>query len=239
MASDFDNYHEWRQSVFPVSLNEREYELFANYFKKNYLKHMPKKKNAKILEIACGMGHFLYFLKKNGYKNIEAIDLDPTHVNQCKALGFNMVVVADMYDYINQLEDSSYDLIVMNDLVEHIPRKDIISFLSTLRMKLRDNGAVIVKTMNCNNIYGISGYFADFTHVMGYTPERMKHVSMLASFSKCKVFNLFVFPDIKYIDVLIKCFWKVVFVFKRMCFFVNAKRNNDVFSKNLLAILYK
>jgi 2-polyprenyl-3-methyl-5-hydroxy-6-metoxy-1,4-benzoquinol methylase len=239
MASDFDNYHKWMKKVFPFRLNEKEYELFANYFKKNYLTHMPKEKDAKILEIACGMGHFLYFLKKNGYKNLEAIDLDPTNVKQCKTIGFNMVIESDMYDYINQLEDSSYDLIVMNDLIEHIPRKDIISFLNTLRMKLRDNGVVIVKTMNCNNIYGISGYFADFTHVMGYTPERMKHVSMLASFSKCNVYNLFVLPNMKYIDAFIKCFWKVIFNFKRMCFLLNAKMSDGVFSKNLLAILYK
>ena len=39
MASDFDNYHKWMKKVFPFRLNEKEYELFANYFKKNYFQN--------------------------------------------------------------------------------------------------------------------------------------------------------------------------------------------------------
>ncbi len=239
MNKDFYNYHAWMKKVFPFRLDEREYDLFSCYFENNYLKHMPAHKESKILEIACGMGQFLFFLKKNGYNNVDAIDLDQSNVDQCKSLGFDRVIEADMYNYVIGLDDSAYDMIVMNDLIEHIPREDIVSFLCEIRKKLKDSGIVMVKTINCNNIYGISGFFADFTHVVGYTPERIKHVSMLSSFSHCKVFNLFISPNVRCLYFLVKFFWWPIYKWKQFLFFLNAKKTDSVFSKNLLAVLYK
>lgn len=49
------------------AMHEREggeFETYDRYYKKNYLKHLPERKELKILDIGCGMGHFLYFLEK-------------------------------------------------------------------------------------------------------------------------------------------------------------------------------
>lgn len=57
-----------------------EFETYYKYFKKNYLKHLPESKESKILDIGCGMGHFLYFLEKEGYKNYLGIDISKENI---------------------------------------------------------------------------------------------------------------------------------------------------------------
>lgn len=62
-----------------------EFKRHEKYFKKNYLKFMPENKEAKILELGCGMGHFFYFCKNAGYKNYEGIDASIENIEFIKS----------------------------------------------------------------------------------------------------------------------------------------------------------
>ena len=43
---------------------DSEFKTYYAYFKKNYLKHMPEDKNARILDVGCGDGNFSVLLKE-------------------------------------------------------------------------------------------------------------------------------------------------------------------------------
>jgi len=236
VEKDYDKYYEWMNNSFKL---QKKYDLFANYYKKNYLKRIPGNKNIKILDIGCGMGQFLYFLKKAGYKNIEGFDLDKENVEQCHKMGFENVVQADMYEYLSKTKNNYYDLIVMNDIIEHVPREKTIALLENIRTKLKKGGRFMVKTVNCNNVYGLSSYFSDFTHVTGYNSEKMRHVAMLSGFRRTLVYNLYVLPNIPLIDGFFKFLFFLTYKIKRLFFYMNGRVSDNVFSKNLLAVLRK
>ena len=56
-------------------LTEKQYEKAACEFKRFYDGVMPQDKGAVILDIGCGAGHFLYYLKKEGFENFLGIDI--------------------------------------------------------------------------------------------------------------------------------------------------------------------
>lgn len=55
--------------------SEGMYNLFSKISKKRFKDILPDDKEAKIIDIACGAGHFLYFLQSQGYANASGIDL--------------------------------------------------------------------------------------------------------------------------------------------------------------------
>src|SRR4051812_37311495 len=66
------------------SVNADDLESFARHYRRVYAPLLPADKNAKILDIGCGLGHFLYFLKSEGYVNHWGIDLGSEQIHQCR-----------------------------------------------------------------------------------------------------------------------------------------------------------
>lgn len=238
-TNKFLNYNSWMKESFNVRLDKREYEMFSNYFNKNYSKLLPVNKDVEILEIAPGMGQFLYFLNKKGYKNISAVDLDSNNIKQCHSMGFEFAQVGDLYDYIPSLKDNSIDCVVMNDIIEHIPSDWALEVLRLLHSKLKNGGSILIKTVNCNNVYGLSSYFSDYTHVNGFTSEKIRHAAMLSGFKEVQVKNLYLYPNIIFLDTLFKIFFAITYKWKSFFFLFNGRKSDNVFSKNLLAKIVK
>lgn len=233
---DYKNYNKWMTNSFYL---QKRYDLFYKYFNKNYFKFLPRNKDASILEVACGMGQFLYFLRKKGYTKIHAFDLDSVNVHQCHKLGFKFVEQGNLYKKLNQFKDEMFDVIIMNDIIEHIPREKTLEVLETIKKKLKPEGILIIKTVNCNNVYGISSYFSDFTHLVGYTSEKIRHVGMLSGFKNITVYNLYLCSGFELIDFFFKILFIFSYKFKRIFFILNGRLSDNVFSKNILAILKK
>ena len=106
---------------------KKQYDAIAFSYETNYGKLLPLDKNVKILDIGCGMGHFLYYLKTRGYKNFSGIDIGEKQVDFCKKHFTNHVEVANVMNYLKDLEEE-YDVIVMNDLIEHIVKDEVITY---------------------------------------------------------------------------------------------------------------
>jgi 2-polyprenyl-3-methyl-5-hydroxy-6-metoxy-1,4-benzoquinol methylase len=86
----YDSYGlHWKQFH---SLKPEEYELYSKTANKKLRRFLPHDKSAKILDVACGSGHFLYFLKKEGYTNIHGIDLSDDQLEVARRTGLTEVV---------------------------------------------------------------------------------------------------------------------------------------------------
>lgn len=171
VESAYDNYISTHFGLIHPDADE-EFELYRKYFRKNYLRHMPIDKKANILDIGCGMGHYLYFLEKEGYTNYSGIDISPENVKFCEEHKFH----AELQDAVKFLQhgDKQYDVIVMNDVLEHFPKDGIIRLLGLINKNLAPQGKVIVKVPNAANpLLGGSSRYYDFTHEVGFTEESL------------------------------------------------------------------
>ena len=64
-------------------------------FRKLFTPHLPVKKDARILDLGCGYGEFLYFLQREGYESAAGVDVDPKHVEIGRSLGARNLACGD------------------------------------------------------------------------------------------------------------------------------------------------
>lgn len=176
----FDGYFD---SIFKDSniLTPEQYELAAQNFNHNFARFLPQDKNSKILDIGCGCGHFLYFLKKNGYANFHGIDISPQQVEYCQKNIAEHVEVFDSFEFLKDKKDQ-YDCISLIAVLEHIPKDRVREFLELVYGALKKGGVFLVDVPNMNNPFSINLRYRDFTHEIGLTEISLKQVLWDAGF---------------------------------------------------------
>jgi 2-polyprenyl-3-methyl-5-hydroxy-6-metoxy-1,4-benzoquinol methylase len=147
---------------------------------------LPVSKSVKILDIACGEGALLSFLKQEGYVNLSGFDLSSENVQICQRLGLLFVTKFDALD-LNDWPDSDYDLIFALDILEHIPKEEAAQFLINIRAKLNLEGRVIVQTPNMGSVLGLFHRYSDLSHEFCLSEKSARTLFMLAGFSESKI----------------------------------------------------
>ncbi len=82
------------------SYSREEFEFYSKICKRRYGSFLPTDKSSHILDIACGAGAFLYFLKKEGYVNSHGIDLSKEQLDVARRMGITDVEEADFFKYL-------------------------------------------------------------------------------------------------------------------------------------------
>lgn len=152
------------------------------FFEKNYLPFLPDEKQAKILDIGCGTGDFLAYVQKKRYKNFLGVDISKEQINFCKQHITQNVKLIDTLGEFLKKNKNSFDFILMNDIIEHIEKEQVIDTLSLVLASLKKNGVVVIRTVNLKNRWGMAVRYMDFTHTVGFTEESIKQVMLIAGF---------------------------------------------------------
>lgn len=145
-------------------------ELITNLFKES--------KNT-ILDLGAGYGTTLYALHKRGLldkvKRIVAIEISPNRIDKIKELNLNIECIVCDATNLFMLEDNSIDVILSNQVIEHI--KDEDAFLEEAYRVLSKNGRFYLSTVfkkwygwffyRCNGKWTLEP-----THLREYTNEK-------------------------------------------------------------------
>jgi len=194
-------------------------------FEKNYIRFFPKDKGADILDIGPGKGEMLSCLSGLGYTNLQAVDISASVVHFIKELGFNGFLANDLPIF---LKGQKYSLITMCDVVEHIPKNQVVEIMTAVRKALTDDGILIVQVPNMQSITANIFLYDDFTHETGYTERSLAQLLKLSGFSSVECYG-FDFLDnslkSKIQSLLQKCFW---------CFVRSARKINGTMPHRLL-----
>lgn len=145
-------------------------------------KHLPKHKEAKILDLGCGPGHVIYWAKKQGYHNIWGIDISQEQINTAKKLGLENVELADILDYLPN-HKNEFDLITMLDVFEHFKKNEIMNVLNGIYCSLHKGGKVIIRTINGESPFHGKFRYGDLTHEIAFTCEGMEQILKASGFS--------------------------------------------------------
>ena len=183
----FDEYFD---SIFEGSniLTEDQFEKMAGGFNANFSKFIPQNKNSKILDIGCGCGHFLYYLKREGYVNFYGIDISSQQIDYCKKNISERAEIADVFEFLKD-KKGAYDFISMISFLEHIPKEKILGLLGLVYDSLKKSGLLIVEVPNMANPLSLNLRYRDFSHEVGFTEISLKQVLWLAGFRDIQVFS--------------------------------------------------
>lgn len=182
-VNDIQDFQDFFSSIYSRSnlLTPEEYENTFKSYHAYFGNFLPNDKNAPILDVGCGTGHFLYYLKKRGYNNFLGIDLSPDNINFCKKNISPHVELTDAFDYLLG-KNLFYRVIIANALLEHIPKERVISFLKLIHNSLRDDGLLLMTTPNMSNPFALQLRYRDFTHECGFTEKSIYQVLYVAGF---------------------------------------------------------
>lgn len=216
-----------------------DFNLYARYYKKNYSKFLPKNKSVKILDLGCGNGRFLYFLKKKGYKNFIGVDMQKKNIDFCIKQKLP-IKKSDIFVFLKE-NKKHFDVIVMNDLIEHFEKNQVLKLLKLAYKNLSKNGILIVKTPNMSNpILASSSKYINFTHEIGLTEESLKQILKFSGFKKCRIYS----PDpyIFYqspLNFLAKISVSIINSIFRLIFLLYGRKTTKIYTKNLIAVATK
>lgn len=180
--SDFvDNYLKYR-NVRP--------EDYHNYTLPAYFSQvLPSDRNAVILDIGCGFGQMLNSLRSLGYSSLSGVDVSQPAVDYCVTSGLNVALIEDL-DSFCDLATERFDFIIMNHVVEHLCKSQIIGLLSKIRVKLlKQGGRIFVTTPNAQSPTGCYWAYEDFTHSTIFTAGSLSFVLRSAGFEKVSLID--------------------------------------------------
>lgn len=160
--------------VFDAATAARWGRPFRRYFKG----WLPPQKDAAIVDLACGGGKLLHLLKSMGYTNLQGVDISGEQVALARQVTPN-VVEGNVIQYIRKC-DQTYDLIVAQDIIEHLNRDEAMLLLDGCYKALRPGGRLILQTPNAESPwFGVLRY-GDVTHEVVYTPGSLGFLMRLS-----------------------------------------------------------
>lgn len=213
--------------------------LFIRFYELNWLPHLPRDKNASILDLGRGFGLFLKFLRSREYTSISGIDLCQANVDTCKETGLS-VTLGDNVPYLKE-HQNEFDCISLNHILEHYDKEGGLEFLETVHSALRRDGVAIVVCPNMGNpLTAGRGRYYDLTHETGYTEDSLRFILQLAGFDEISLYSIDIYClSNPLLNAAGRFGASLMFALFRISFLINGIRSTKIFSKNLMAVAHK
>jgi 2-polyprenyl-3-methyl-5-hydroxy-6-metoxy-1,4-benzoquinol methylase len=154
-----------------AEVSRRKHESRIKYYKWYTKDWLPESRSTPVLDVGCGSGQFLYFLRDQGYTRAAGIDVDLAQVEIGQALGLN-ATFSDARDFLSQGEDS-YGLITMLDILEHFKMQELFELLEAASSRLAPGGRIIASVPNGESPQASCAVYADITHEIAFTPTSL------------------------------------------------------------------
>lgn len=166
-------------------------DFYKNYKLPAWLKINLKNKNLKILDFGCGYGQNLIALKNEGYTNIYGVDIESTAIDYLLNNGFDVKVVDDDPEKLDNPFPFKFDVILALHVIEHIQKDKIILTLKKLRERFLTRGGVMfVAVPNAQSNTGCYWAYEDWTHTTLFTSGSIYYVLKAAGFNKVEFLDV-------------------------------------------------
>jgi len=186
-----------------ININS-EYELYKRWYLR-LIKEFPK--NAAILDLGCGSGLMLQFLKQEGFKNLYGIDISEQQVKRAKDKGLNADIY-NIFDFFN-LNKNKFDIVFALDVIEHFYKHELLDFFTGLNSLLNKNGKLIIHTPNGEGLFPQHIIYGDLTHLTIFNPNSLSQILRITGFDQVEFFETG--PTSKNLKGLIRLIlWKII-----------------------------
>ncbi len=208
-----------------ANYTNKRFKDFESLF---FSKFFPVDKNIKILDLGCGYGLFLDFCRKRGYLNIEGVEKVSKFVNYARnKLKLINVYEGDIFEYLNAKTPSSYDMISMINVLEHIKKDRVRELFDLIYSRLKPGGIFFAEVPNADSVHGLHTLFSDLTHEFAYTKLLLSQLFKLHGFV-----NVEVYPNRIRVNKLIRLAQKLLTK-------IISGDNQLMYSANIIAIARK
>lgn len=232
----YSNYF-WDAQKAKIPIGLDNFKSRAPYLKKIIQEHFPQNKKSNILELGCGHGAFMYFIRLMGYENIVGVDISSTQVSVAGELGIKGIIEGDLMEFLTTQSSNSQDVVISFDVIEHFKKNELMPFVDEVHRVLRKSGIWIIHVPNGESPFFGRIRYGDFTHEQAFTRNSISQILLSSGFTDVQSFeDKPVVHGFK--SALRRILWEV---FRQVFLLLNASETGvwdrqSIFTQNLLVI---
>lgn len=232
------NYLNHLDQMYDPKSTKRKIE----YFKYNFSDLLPNlnPKNISVLEIGPGKGESINFLNTQGIKNIDIVDNDKFILGYLKKkYKINKSFLTENLQTIDK-KLGKYNLIIMIQVLEHIPTNQYKKVLQILCKHLAENGHIAIVVPNANNPLGMTERYGDLQHYNSFTEQSLKDLVNFSGIEKCDVLvRGFEIPPFSMINIIRIFFQKILHFILLILMIINGGIYFKTMTPNIMLVIKK
>lgn len=129
----------------------------------------------RVLEIGFGNGSFLGFARAQGWSAC-GTEANPLLVDIAAQAGFDARPASDLATFA----PGSFGLVVAIDVLEHIPRTEILDFLAAVKTLLGSGGHFLARFPNGDSPFGLRNQNGDLSHLTAIGINKARYLAQAA-----------------------------------------------------------
>jgi len=154
--------------------------LFDHFFKDRH-------RDIRILDIGCGSGDLLLYLKRRSFTALHGIELSKEQVELAYKRDLHEVVSGDLMEYVKSSETAFFDVIIAKDILEHLELNELFLLVGELKRILKKGGTIVGHVPNANGIFGMKIRYGDITHAAAFNEKSLSQLFRTVGFEHIRV----------------------------------------------------
>jgi 2-polyprenyl-3-methyl-5-hydroxy-6-metoxy-1,4-benzoquinol methylase len=155
-----------------------------------YASHLPKAKDAAILDIGFGAGWFLAACLKLGYSNLSGADFNIKNKDNVRAWAPDRITLHEIEGNIGDFlsaRKEQYQFIHLSHVIEHIPKYSLLWIVDALYYALRPGGSLLLRTPNMEGPCANSSLYVTLTHEYGFAVSNLTSLLDVCGFDNVRL----------------------------------------------------
>lgn len=137
-----------------------------------------------VLEIGCGSGNFLRYLRQKGHSEIVGIDMDDQLADALSDINDVEIHLDDVANILKTtLQGRAFDRVVLFDVLEHIDLPVLRDLMTSLHNHIAPGGKVLIRVPNIESPWGLKMHFGSFDHVTELGPGRLHELAKMTNWA--------------------------------------------------------
>ncbi len=136
----------------------------------------------KVLDLGCGTGEFSWLAGDQGASEVVGVNLSEEELDFARPHVSATFVCQDILDYLATRPDDSVDRIYALNILEHLPKDNLVAVLEESRRVLRAGSIMVAMVPNATSPFGAMTRYWNITHCLAFTPSSARQLQRLCGF---------------------------------------------------------
>ncbi len=161
----------------------------ASWLRRVVERHFPADRAARVFDVGCGYGALLHFAREAGYGDLRGVDVSQEQVDAARRLGIKGVSRGDLLEALRGLPESSQDVVVALDVLEHFSKAEILGLVDAVQRVLRPGGSWLLHVPNGESPFFGAIRYGDLTHELAFTRDSMSQLLLASGYTSVRCFE--------------------------------------------------
>ena len=190
----YDEYISSGQAPVPQKyavdpLPEQVFGVRAHHIRSVIARYLPQDRSSRIVDLACGSGAYLHYLRSSGYTNISGVDVSPEQIGLAHLLGIHNAECRDLLSELSEMDSDSIDAVLAIDILEHLKNDELFDVVDEIFRVLKKGGLCVAHVPNAEGLYGMRVRYADLTHERAFAPKSAEQLFLAIGFTGVQCFE--------------------------------------------------